>query len=121
MEEAVPKTSWIEANQRHLVTEFARLKRLLDPKCDLDVQAMDTTSDPPAAIDHLSAVFGLTTFERDTLLLCAGVEMDSKIATLCGEAQGYPQRAYMTFGLAMAVVPEAHWSALAPVRPLRRS
>jgi hypothetical protein len=120
MEAAVPKTSWIEANQRHLVEEFARLKRLLDPKCEAGSEVMATTTGAPAAIDHLSALFGLTTFERDTLLLCAGVEMDSKIATLCGEAQGYAQRAYVTFGLAMAVVPEAHWSALAPVRPLRR-
>jgi hypothetical protein len=120
MEGATQQTSWIEANQRHLVAEFARLKRLLDPKSDVDCQATDTTLKPPAAIDRLSAFFGLTSFERDVLLLCAGVEMDSKVATLCGEAQGHPQHTYLTFGLAMAALPEAHWSALAPIRPLRR-
>jgi hypothetical protein len=74
----------------------------------------------PPAIDRLADLFGLTAFERQILLLCAGVEMDSKLATLCGQAQGYPQRTYVTFGLAMATLPEPHWSALTPSRPLRR-
>jgi hypothetical protein len=45
--------------------------------------------------------------------------MDSKLATLCGEAQGHPQRQYATLGLAMATFPEPLWSALTPSRPLR--
>ena len=73
----------------------------------------------PAAIDSLSDVFGLSGFERDILLLCAGVEMDSQLAAICAEANGSTQRAYATFGLAMAALPEPHWSALAPTRPLR--
>ena len=33
----------------------------------------------PAAIDHVATVFGLSSFERDILVLCAGVELDGRI------------------------------------------
>jgi hypothetical protein len=36
----------------------------------------------PFAIDRLTSLFELTHFERDLLLLCAGVEMDSRLAVL---------------------------------------
>jgi hypothetical protein len=68
----------------------------------------------------LAGVFELSAFERDILLLCAGVEMDSRLAALCAEAQGHAQRAYATFGLALSILSEPHWSALTPSRPLRR-
>jgi hypothetical protein len=122
--EASKKTSWVEANQAYLVAEFARLKRFLDPNSSADsvasVEETRAALETSPAIDHLSELFGLTAFERDILLLCAGVEMDSKIAMLCGDAQGHSQRSYLTFGLAMAALPEPHWSALTPIRPLRR-
>src|SRR5271165_2787609 len=130
MRKARPKIPWIEANQAYLVAEFARLKQKLGPKSEEEsvetarveralVKARAALKEPPA-IDRLCELFGLTAFERDVLLLCAGVEMDSSLAALCGEAQGHPQRAYATFGLAMATLPEPHWSALPPNRPLRR-
>src|SRR5437763_1479835 len=34
----------------------------------------------PAALDVLCTRFGLSEFERDVLLLCAGVELDSRFA-----------------------------------------
>jgi hypothetical protein len=121
---ATPKIPWIEANQAYLVAEFMRLKSLLNPDpreySVTDVEKARAGLEIPAAIDRLSELFELSAFERDVLLLCAGVEMDSKLATLCGEAQGHPQRTYATFGLAMAVLPGSHWSALTPVSPLRR-
>ena len=46
------------------------------------------------------------------VLLCAGIELDSTVAPLCAAAQGDPARAYPTFSLALAALPEAHWSAL---------
>ena len=64
--------------------------------------------------------FHLSVFEREVVLLCAGVEMDLRLAARCGAAQGYPQRTYATFGLAPAALAEPHWSALTPSRPLRR-
>ncbi|MFH0344339.1 MAG: ATP-binding protein [Chromatiales bacterium] len=115
---------WTEANQRYLVAEFGRLKGRL---CGEDQAAVITvlerarsTMPAPAAIDHLAERFGLSRFERELLLLCAGVEMDAEIARRCAEAQGHPQRSHATFGLALAALEDPHWSALTPVRPLRR-
>lgn len=73
-----------------------------------------------AALDSLCALFQLSPFERDILVLCAGVELDAGLASLCAAAQGDPQRVAPTFSLALAALPGAHWSALAPNAPLRR-
>jgi predicted nucleic acid-binding protein len=124
MKATTPKIPWIEANQAYLVAEFARLKGLFDSKsseCSVaDLDEARVALEAPPAIDRLSELFELSAFERDVLLLCAGKEMDSKLAALCGEAQDHPQRTYATFGLAMAVLPQPHWSALAPTGSLRR-
>ena len=118
------KVAWTEANQCYLVAEFARLKQRLGSKQEGDtgkaIQMARAELESPSAIDWLSELFDLSPFEREVLLLCAGVEMDSGLASLCGEASGCPQRTYATFGLALAVLAEPHWSALTPSRPLRR-
>src|SRR5256886_7400793 len=44
---------------------------------------------PPSAIDQIAGTFGLSTFERQLLLLCAGIEMDSTLAAQCSEALGF--------------------------------
>ena len=72
------------------------------------------------SIDALASRFHLSPFERDLVLLCAGVELDSKIAALCASANGDPSRRYATFSLAMAALPGAHWSALTPRSTVRR-
>jgi len=121
---APTRLDWTEANQRVLVAEFGRLKALLGDgdsgRAAEDLEAARRDLPGPAAIDALAQTFGLSPFERDVLLLGAGVEMDAKLAARCGEALGQPQRPWATFGLALAVLPDPHWSALAPVRPLRR-
>jgi ATPase family associated with various cellular activities (AAA) len=118
---AEPQLSWPEANQAFLAAEFARLRaRLADKATEPATGARAFEMDPPSAIDRLAAIFGLTSFERDILLLCAGVEMDSALAAQCAEAQGSSQRTAPTFGLALAALAEPHWSALAPAAPLRR-
>lgn len=45
----------------------------------------------PAPLQRLCAAFGLSPFERDLLLLCAGVELDSSFAGLCAQAMGLPR------------------------------
>ncbi|MFB2835635.1 ATP-binding protein [Floridanema evergladense] len=72
------------------------------------------------ALEQLCSRFGLSGFERDLLLLCAGMELDASFASLCANAQGDPQLTYPTFSLAMSALPQAHWSAIAPHSPLRR-
>ncbi|WJN57322.1 ATP-binding protein [Pseudomonas sp. SO81] len=115
---------WSTANQQLLVAEFARLRALLG-EGDLDeaqarVDGLRAELEAPAAIDTLTELFELSAFERDLLLLTAGVEMDTRLAQLCAHANGQPARPWATFSLALAFLPAAHWSALAPLEPLRR-
>lgn len=122
--------NWSEANQNLLVAEFARLKRRLSGNEGADSNETDAVISKLAqarvampsiaAIDHLIAAFNLSSFERDVLLLCAGVEMDATIAERCAIAHGDTRRAHVSLGLALATLDDPHWSALAPVRPLRR-
>ena len=139
-------SSWTDANQRLMVAEFGRLKQRLGAEEDDETIASalesaraaiqrligdgETTASPwqsaraampaPAAIDHLSDCFGLSAFERDALLLCAGIEMDAQLAAQCEMAAGETRRQGATFGLALAALDAPHWSSLAPVGPLRR-
>ncbi|WP_416979760.1 ATP-binding protein [Streptomyces sp. T028] len=65
----------------------------------------------------MAACFGLTSFERDLLVLCAAMELVPTAAARCAAASG---REFPTFSLALAALPEPHWSALTPDAPLRR-
>lgn len=88
----------------------------------MDGQALDDARflPAPSALDSLCDAFGLSMFERDVLLLCAGVELDAGFAALRAGAQGNSQRIHPTFSLALAALTGAHWSALSPAAPLRR-
>ena len=130
---------WIEANQRYLSAQLARVRAMLEgqasilkaanPPPETTAGGIDAETDweqaavsmpAPAALDNLCAIFGLSPFERDVLLLCAGVELDSRFSPLCAAVQGDGTRRYATFSLALATMPEPHWSALSPDGPLRR-
>ena len=71
-------------------------------------------------LTRLAIAFGLSSFEQAVLLLAAAMELDASVGATCAAAQGDPRRAYPTFGLALAALPEPHWSALLPSSPLRR-
>jgi len=129
--------TWQEANQRYLVAALAVLRDRLDRHAARAREEPDATPeglDPalfqareeaaaampaPPALDVLCERFGLSFFERDVLLLCAGVELDSGFAARCAAAQGDLARRQPTFSLALAALPEPHWSALTPAAPLR--
>lgn len=74
----------------------------------------------PSALDTVCASFSLSPFERDLLLMVAGPELDARFPALFAAAHGDPGRSAPTFSLALAALPEAHWSALAPEGALRR-
>ncbi len=127
--------SWAESNQACLVMEFARLRQKLDATAPQSAHRSSEASlnisqpqhheslHPPSAIDQIAETFGLSTFERQLLLLCAGIEMDSTLAAQCSEALGFgrnDRRGAISFSLALAVLDDPHWSALAPSAPLRR-
>lgn len=73
---------------------------------------------PPALI-ILSRRLGLGAFEEKILLLCAAMELDTRIAGLCARAQDDASRSYPTFALALALFDDPAWEALSPERPLR--
>ena len=70
----------------------------------------------PSSLDELSEGFGLSVFERSVLLLAAGPELVAAVADELVTAGGGPR---LSFGTALAALPEAHWSALTPPAPLR--
>ncbi|MGS1127072.1 ATP-binding protein [Rhodanobacter sp. UC4437_H4] len=71
------------------------------------------------ALAVLANRLGLSAFERDVLLLCIGMELDTRFPALCAQAQHDPARPYPTFVLAFAVLDAPRWDALSPQRPLR--
>jgi hypothetical protein len=108
---------WIEVNQRDLLRGLDRVRRLLDRDA---AQASDATPEEepaPLALDALVRLFGLSAFERDVVLLCAGVELDARFAAAVAAARGSGPEP--TFALALTALPGAHWSALTPAAPLR--
>ena len=120
-------TEWLDRNQRGLVAELSRIRALLDahqstrgaePNANLGTEPPRVDRDA-IAIDMVASRFQLSPFERDLLLLCAGVELDSSVAALCAAAHGDKTRAFPTFSLALSALPGAHWSALSPEGPLR--
>jgi SpoVK/Ycf46/Vps4 family AAA+-type ATPase len=76
-------------------------------------------SQPPPALALLSDQLQLSPFERDILLLCAAMELDTRTAGLCALAQGDLSRPYPTFALALGLFDEPSWDALSAHRPLR--
>ena len=115
---------WYAANQRYLSAALGGMRARLEeprgaPASPADGEDWAALGAPPA-LQIVAERFGLSSFERDLLLLCAGVELDSHFAGRLAELQGDPQRVYPTFSLALSILPDPHWSALAPSRPLRR-
>ena len=116
-------SGWPEANKRYLTAALAVVRSALERRAGREV-----THDPgaelrdaaaelpvPSALEQLVAAFGLSPFERDVLLLAAGPELDASFASLIRElGEDGP-----SFALALAVLPEAHWSAVAAAAPLR--
>jgi ATP-dependent 26S proteasome regulatory subunit len=134
---AVAQQTWHSANQRYLMASLDRVRVALErhtarrqatpaPRDETPDAGQTLPAPPkmtgaqPAAIQRLREVFGLSPFERDVLLLCAGIELDGRFAALCANAQGDSTRPWPTFGLALAALDGGHWSALLPQAPLRR-
>jgi hypothetical protein len=85
-----------------------------------DAMERAAAGEPRPALHLLGDQLHLTSFERETLLLCAAIELDTRAAGLCAQAQDDPQRCYPTFALALALFDDPAWDALSPERPLRR-
>jgi hypothetical protein len=75
--------------------------------------------EPPPALLILGQRFELSRFEQEVLLLCLAMELDTRVAGLCAQAQGDTLKHYPTFALAMALFDDPAWDVLSPERPLR--
>jgi hypothetical protein len=95
-----------------------RVYRALAPAGDGDPSASSTlySEESGAALARLVSVFGLTDFERDVLLLCAGATLESRFRNACAShhPDGCP-----TLRLALSAFGDSHWSAISRARPLR--
>jgi hypothetical protein len=116
--------SWAVMNQRDLVTRLDRIHVLLDrhrrsSAADSAPPPRIVDIDGAYAVGRVGRRFGLSPFELDVLEMCAGAELDSRIADLMATAHGDPIHRNPTFGLALGVLPDADWSALGPASPLR--
>jgi len=130
-------SNWLEDNQEYLGRSLDRVRLLLQQK--LQRQLNDDAEIVPEEIDRelfedeiswqwqtspaleqLCETFGLSDFDRDLLLLCAGMELDRNWGNLCAGIHGDPQSNYPTFGLGLDIFPNKNWQALTANSPLRR-
>ncbi len=144
----MPSQIWSENNQKYLIASVDEIRTLLEEniaqptittaatttpshyiaedikkkkkkKNNKKVIPPEWTEETPPALETICGLFGLSLFERSVLVLCAGIELDAKISQLCAKLQGNSNNTYPTFALALAVLPQPHWSALTPTSPLR--
>ena len=71
------------------------------------------------ALETIVRTFRLSAFERDVLVLCAGVELDARFGEALAAVVPDGSPAAPTFGLALAALADPHWSALTPAGPSR--
>ncbi len=121
MTTAADLPDWLETNQQRLSVALDRLRGMLERRAGQSPQADDAleAAPVPPALERLAGLFGLSPFERDVLLLCAAVELDARFAPLCATVAGDARQRHATFGLALAMLDQPHWSALTPAAPLR--
>ncbi|GAB2502757.1 ATP-binding protein [Pseudoxanthomonas sangjuensis] len=122
---ATEAPSWAERNQRWLVARIARLRERIErlqagdaAATDLVEADADAEVDFGPALERCAELFGLSRFERDVLLLCAGAALDADLARVVAAVGGHADGA-PTFSLAMSLPGEPHWDAMSPQAPLR--
>ncbi|HEY9653312.1 MAG TPA: ATP-binding protein [Coleofasciculaceae cyanobacterium] len=125
--------NWYQANYQYLMTSIDRICQVLEgyiarkknqpisaePDLESALIAAANNLPTPSALDKLCSTFSLSPFERDILLLCVGMELDPNFEFLLANAQSNSKRAYPTFGLALAVLPNPNSLVLAPQTPLQ--
>jgi ATPase family associated with various cellular activities (AAA) len=78
-----------------------------------------TGAEVPPALELLGHRFGLSRFERLTLLLASSMELDPGMAARFARASNDPSAPFPTLALAVSIIPGAAWDAVSPHRPLR--
>jgi AAA+ superfamily predicted ATPase len=117
---------WSHANREWLIETVTRLRLRLETQktapgpVSVACDSVEAGTDPgftPALI-QCAHMFGLSPFERELLLLVAGLELDSGLrAAVSALNGGASVRA--SYGLALGMLVQPHWDALSPDAPLR--
>jgi AAA+ superfamily predicted ATPase len=120
---------WSEANRCHLMAAVALVQAKLAAhfgigsnrlvEMEAEFNAAEAEMRTPAALELLSEEFGLSPFERDIVVLCAGAELDGNFEEFLQQLPPGSGAARITFSLALAALDGAHWNALSPDAPLR--
>ncbi|MEY2548627.1 MAG: hypothetical protein QOD64_1209, partial [Verrucomicrobiota bacterium] len=124
---------WQQSNNRQLSAALAELRRRLQERVQEQTESPDGAvssgqddeniapppNELPSALAILSERLHLSVFEQEILLLCAAMELDTRMAGLCARAQDDPGKPFPTFALALTLFNDASWDALSPERPLR--
>lgn len=125
---------WYTANHRYLMSLISQTRQVLERLIEqgeqgnqeletaifVDVDKDPTFAQAPPALEQLCQIFNLSSFEREIVLLCAGMEFDRNWGKLCAKAQGQPQWEYPTFSLALSISSSPYWDAFTQDAPLRR-
>jgi MoxR-like ATPase len=124
----VTPLAWADANQQWLVGALGRLREQLErgttdqletPREAACAQPLPERAGPgfQPALLRCTQVFGLSLFERELLLLAAGVELDASLRQALAALQGGVAR--LNFGIGLSLLPQAHWDAVSPDGALR--
>jgi len=98
---------------------LARVKARVSAAAGRGAGGETPASAASSTADWIAALFDLSSFERDTLLLAALPVLEPDAAALIAEAQGDPRLRLPTVALALSALENSHWSAFAPDAPLR--
>lgn len=122
--------NWLSDNQKYLSLQLQQLSLQLKNKLalregkapensfDLEKEIATLLTQMPTrpALEQLVQVFSLSKFEKDILLLCAAVELDSEFHLLIHALNGTGK---VTFALTLSTFEHSHWSAITPGGALR--
>ena len=126
--------NWYEANKTYLMASIRLVKKEIsgytdeqssgevDPEIaqlEQEMENLRSEMNQSPTLEMLSEIFGLTSFERKVLLLCAGVELDSAFRFSRSAEHEKGDFLNPNFAMALTAFKDAHWSSLSPERPLR--
>jgi hypothetical protein len=127
MTELPDNEHWQATSTQHLIATLAAIRYALQQSVtrlgrsvgsaeevvpQQDAKEIARSLPEPPVLERIATRFSLTEFERNVLVLCAGIELEPDFGRLCGQINGSATSNWPTFSLSFTVFPEiAYWSA----------
>jgi len=121
MTSVLPSNStWYHHNRQVLMEGLERIQTILEyfQKHQHSLLLEPVMWPINSSLDSLQNHFGLSNFELDILLLCAGCELNSAIGQICAEIRGNALLNSPSLMLALAALPDSNLNVVSPDRPL---